>query len=372
MHRALPLALAIASTAFVIPLRADAGDGVDVTWSAPDECPSSVELRRRVTARVPGDASVRARGRVEKRAGRYRLALDIATASMRGERAIEASTCDALASSAAVVIAMSVAAPEAARDGEAAAATTTSTATSAVTPPGTPTSDKTADATPAAAAASAPPTRASPSSPSSPSSPTSPTSPSSPTSSVATSSPDRANEGDARRASEPPSRFLVRAHVVGDAGLLPSAAAGGGLAFGVTVARDLTVEANADLFASQDGTVAGTPGRGASFSLVSAGVRACYTLTHGIEVAPCLGAEIARISASGFGAVQVSDAAALTWGPEGLLAGRIPIAGPVSVRVGIGAFVPMSRQSFVINAAGTVHKPEAIALRTWAGPEVRF
>lgn len=149
-------------------------------------------------------------------------------------------------------------------------------------------------------------------------------------------------------------------------------AVGGGLAFGLVVVRDLSVEANADLFGSRDGTVAGAPGRGASFSLFAAGARACYTLTHGIEIAPCVGAEVARISASGFGAVQVSDATAVTWGPEALLTGRVRLAGPVAVRVGLGAFAPMSRQSFVINAAGTVHQPGAIALRTWAGPEVRF
>ena len=32
----------------------------------------------------------------------------------------------------------------------------------------------------------------------------------------------------------------------------------------------------------------------------------------------------------------------------------------------------MSRQSFVINASGTVHRSDAVALRAWLGPEVRF
>ena len=175
-----------------------------------------------------------------------------------------------------------------------------------------------------------------------------------------------------RRASEPAARFLVRAQVVGNAGLLPVAAVGGGLAIGVMPVRDLSLEASANLFGAQDGTVGGNPARGASFGLFVAGARACWTPTHVVEVGPCLGVELARISASGFGAATVSDAASLTWGPEGLLAARIPIAGPVSIRVGIGAFVPMSRQSFVINAAGTVHQPAAVALQTWAGPEVRF
>ena len=283
--------------ALVVPLRAEADEGVDVTWSAPEECPSSAELRRRVTARVPGDAAVRARGRVEKRAGRYRLALEIATASSRGERTLDAGTCEALASSAAVVIAMSVAPVSAARDDE-----------------------------PAPTAASDPPAPAP-----------------APASAASSPSPDRPNASAPRPSGETLPRLLVRAHVVGDAGLLPGAAVGGGLAFGVMIVRDLGVEAHANLWASQDGTVDGTPGaspRGASFALFSAGTRACWTLTHGIEVAPCLGVEIARLSASGFGTVRDSDASSLTWGPEALLTGRLPIYGPISLRAGVGPSCP--------------------------------
>ena len=87
-----------------------ASDGVDVTWDAPRGCPSSADLQERVTARLPGPSAVRARGRVERASSStWRLALDIETPSSRGERTIEAPTCDALASSAAVVIAMSIA-----------------------------------------------------------------------------------------------------------------------------------------------------------------------------------------------------------------------------------------------------------------------
>lgn len=334
----IAVAVSLASMVSLVPLRADADEGVDVAWTAPDECPSSAELRRRITTRVPGDAAVRARGRVEKHGGRYRLALDIASASSRGERALEASTCEALASSAAVVIAMSVA-PAPSRDDQAAATTTASAAPSApaaASPPAAPaTSTATTTAPPSARA-------------------------------------DRSNASASPRAGERRSHFLVRAQVAGDAGLLPSAAVGGGLAVGVIALRDLTVEASASLFGSQDGTVSGTPARGASFNLVSAAARACWTLTRGIELAPCVGFELARISASGFGAATVSDAASVTWGPEALVAARIPVAGPLSVRVGVGGFAPMSRQSFVINAAGTVHQPAFVALRTFLGPEVRF
>lgn len=328
----------LAAAALLVPLRAAADDGVDVSWAAPDDCPSSAELRRRVTTRVPGGAALVARGRVQKRRGRYRLALDIATASSRGERELDASTCEELASSAAVVIAMSVAPPAAPEpDGEADAAGTSPTAATDTT-------------TTRAAPAPAAPFAASP----------------------AARSPDQPTAPPSARAGDRASRFLVRAQVAGDSGLLPSASVGGGLALGVVVTRDLAIEASANVFGSQDGTLDGTPARGASFSLLSAGARACWTLTHGIEIAPCAGFEVARIAASGFGAARVNEVESVTWGPEVLLTGRIPVAGPLSLRLGIGGVAPISLQSFVINAAGTVHEPGAVALRTWAGPEVRF
>lgn len=326
---------------WLTPLRAHADEGVDVAWSAPDGCPSSADLQRRVSTRLPDDAAVRARGRVEKRGGRYRLALDIATASSRGERALEASTCEALASSAAVVIAMSVA-PASARDDEAATAAAASATTAGST--------ATSTAPPAAAPAPAPAPVAAP---------------------AVTPSPDRGAASSPRSGGRTP-RFAVRAHVAGDAGLLPAAAVGGGIAAGMVVVRDLSLEVGADLYAPQDGTVSGAPARGASFQLFAASARACWTLTRGIEIAPCAGVEVVRIAGSGFGALEVADAESLTWGPEALLTARIPVAGPLSVRLGLGAFVPMSRQSFVINATGTVHQPGAVALRTWLGPEVLF
>jgi len=330
-RRGLAVAFLLASVAFVAPLRAraqqgdavTAGDSLDVEWATPPECPSSGELRRRVAARVPVGLAVRARGRVEKRAARYRLSLEVSTASSRGDRVLEAASCEELVESAAVVIAMSVApAAERAREEEAAAAP----------------------------AAPAPPSAPAP---------------------AASTSPERPSEAPSRRASGAPAHVLVRAELSGDAGLLPIAALGGGLAVGVVLARDLSLEANADLFGSQDGTV-GASAAGASFGLITGGARACYAVTHGLEIAPCVGVEVARIAASGFGAAKVSDADSVTWGPEALVAGRFPVAGPISVRFGLGAFVPISRQSFVISAAGTVHQPGAVALRTWFGPEVRF
>jgi hypothetical protein len=141
---------------------------------------------------------------------------------------------------------------------------------------------------------------------------------------------------------------------------------------GVVVLRSLSIEATARLWSSRDGLVASAPDRGGSFALFAAGARACWALTTRIEIAPCLGFEIARIGASGFGAAKVADADAVTWGPEADLTGRFPLVGPVALRVGIGAVAPISRRSFVIQSTGIVHEPGAVALRGFLGPEVHF
>ena len=77
------------------------------------------------------------------------------------------------------------------------------------------------------------------------------------------------------------------------------------------VVREVSLEAFANLFAAQDATVEGTT-RGASFTLLSAGLRACWSLTRRFELAPRLGVAVDRLSASGFGAARVSDASSLT------------------------------------------------------------
>lgn len=277
---------------------------VEVEWSAPEGCPASGALRLLVVARVPQDAAVRARGRVEHVGELYRLELDVETASGRGERALEAPTCEALASSAAIVIAMSAAAvvagPVRGRTHE----------------------EEVAPATPAA---------------------------------------------------PPAARFLVRGQIIDDSGTLPSLGVGGGLAFGVRIAADVRVEVNANAFGAQDGRVAGTsPARGASFVLLTAGLRACWSLTRRIEVAPCLGIELDRLAGTGFGAAQNEGATALAWLPEALLTLFVPAAGPLGLRAGIGGGVPMSRQSFVITSAGSVHRPAVVAVRAWIGPEMSF
>lgn len=291
---------------------------VTLDWSAPKGCPSGDEVSARTAARLPPDARVTAKGRVTSVGGHYKLSLEIES---KGERVLEAPTCDALASSAAVVLAMSFEpAPPPATEKE----------------------------TPAAAPARDP-------------EPPRPERPSSP----------------------PPAghrrTFGARLHAIGDVGTLPSAGAGGGLALGFDPIARLHLEVTGNVWGAQDGTLSSDASRGATFQLVTAGARGCWVLTRPVTLAPCLGAEAMVLSAHGFGANRPSDATSIGWAPDATLMLGLPLGPHLVLRAGVGASAPTSRQAFVIASGtspdvvdGIVHRPAAVVARGWLGPEVVF
>lgn len=308
--------------------RAEADERVDVRWSAPRDCPSSAELTRRTASRVPEGQHVRAVGRVTKTGAKYKLQLEIESTRAgdalvsKGERSLEAEACDALATSAAVVIAMSVA--PARDEPEAAPEPAPAPATAAPAPP------------PEAAEAREP----------------------------AIVVPARAETKK--------NGVTLRPEAVLDGGTLPSVGFGGGAAIGYDLGR-LHLEARGALFGAVDGTAPSDGGKGASFSLLSGGARVCWAFVASpIEASACGGVGIAHLGATGFGARAVRDGDATLVGPE--LGGSlvVPIAGAVRIRAGVFGFAPISRRSFVITALGAVHEPAAVAIGASVGPEVRF
>lgn len=263
----------------------------------------------------PDPPGVRTHARIEKVGPRYRATLDIESARSRGERVLEADSCDALARSAAVVVAMAVA-PD--RD----------------------------DSPPPAVVTPAPPPE------------------------PMALDQDLGHVPPARNAPDARTRVAIRAQAVADSGRMPTTAGGGGVAIGIDPLARLHLEIFGALFAEQDGRIDAE--RGATFSLLTAGARACWALTRGVEIAPCVGLDVGRLAATGFGAQKVADGAAIVVAPEALVAARFPLAGAFGIRAGLGVLAPMSRQSFVITARGTIHEVPALALSGFVGPEVRF
>jgi hypothetical protein len=255
---------------------------------------------------------------VTNTAGRYQLTLEIQS---KGERVLEAPTCEAIASSAAVVLAMSF-------------------------DPPAPTAQPVSEAP--ASAAREPNANA----------------------------PERATRP--REASSFRRAFHARLHAIGDVGMLPAFGAGGGLAIGFEPVSSVYVEMTGNLWGSQDGTLSDTA-RGAAFRLTTAGARGCWVLSRPLVLAPCVGAEVMVLSAHGFGANRPSDVTAVAWAPDATFILGVPLGTRFMLRAGVGLALPTSRQAFVI-ASGTspdvidsvVHRPASVAARGWLGPEIVF
>lgn len=298
--------MASATTAY-----ADDAERLALEWTAPKECPSAAVVRTRALERMPADfAPMHAQGRVERAGGVYRLVLEI---DARGDRVLEAATCDALASSAAVVLAMSA----------------------------------------------------------------SPVERTEPTQVVAAPSPAPAEEPDrATPPPTSPRRdvFTLRAQAIGDTALLPHYALGGGIGFGVDPIDHLHVELVTSRFGSQLARSERDSTRGAQIGFMSFDLRGCWGLTPGDELATCLGVDIVHINATGVGVEGdvVYDRSSTTWGPDAGLLVALPLGGPFLLRAGGTVFMPIVRESFEIRDLGRIHRPEAVVFRTFLGPEVRF
>ncbi len=316
------------------PALAHAREGFVVGWTAPQECPSSEELARRTALRVLADATLRARGTVERLSGKYRVVLEVESAAFHGERTLEAESCDDLATSTAVVIAMS-AVPAAitvatARGGSTASSSVPSAPSPAITP---------SPVTLPSAVRSSAPAADHPSLP--------------------TSKPKLA-------VTRLQARFVV------DAGLLPTLGAGGEMGLGFVFRTWLHVEARVGAFASQSASLAADTSRGATFLMVSGGARACASLTKRFEIAPCLGVDVSHLASQGFGASKTSAASSTLVSPEGGVRLYAPINRWLGVSLGAFARVPLGRQPFIITASGVVHEPDFVAFRGDFGPEVHF
>jgi hypothetical protein len=269
---------------------------------------------------MPADPpGVKTHAKIEKVGARYRATLDIETARSRGERVLEAESCEALARSTAVVVAMAVA-PE--RD--------------------EPSEEPKKEEPPPPAPAPAAPL-------------------------VEERKPERDRTLRTQSESTP---VTLRVEAAADSALLPAVAIGGGLAVGVRATEKLRFEARAAMFGRQEERA--FDDRGATFSLASGGARACYALTRDVEVSPCLGIDISAVGASGFGAARVGDGTAWVVSPEALVAVRLRLGGPISLLAAGGVLAPLSRETFVITGRGTVHEVPAVLGRAFFGPEVHF
>jgi hypothetical protein len=158
--------------------------------------------------------------------------------------------------------------------------------------------------------------------------------------------------------------------LVADAGALPRWAFGPALE-GSLRTGGLLVMAQAGLLPSE--ATMGANQIGGDFTLIFGAVLGCaLTELKSITVAGCAGGELGRISGRGVGVSDPRLGAALWIAGRTELGVGIPIATRLTLLVRVGAALPASRPTFVVNGSVPVHRAGAVTFRSLLGIELRF
>jgi hypothetical protein len=314
-----------------------------LTWNGPPGCPTTENVQARVDALLGGEASassvadVHAAGQVERVDSGFRLLLNMGVGGTPSSRVIEARTCDELAGAAAIAIAL--------------LARSTLGGVSAPSPDGT-----TADSAASLSAADDPKNA--------------------PSGLVPRAEPATANSKPSSSAETRSARaqFVIDAPIgLAGWGSLPSTELGLGVAVGVRW-KALRAVVRGELWRPQTDDVSGFATR---FTLQSGRAEACLIESmHGLELGPCAGAALQRLTGDGV-ASDVFSAKSLTteWvsGTGGLFA-SLATPGFAHLRFFGEATVLISplRPRFVIDQLGPVHEPALAAPRLDLGCEWIF
>jgi membrane-associated protease RseP (regulator of RpoE activity) len=326
-------ALLLAVAALAIAPRASA---VELTWESPAGCPDRPNVEQRIVKLVgpAAKAEVLVEGRVTVTKTGYHLALTTTREGARGERALDDASCEALADSAALIVAMAI---------DPAAAL-------AIEEP----------AEPVAVVASADPIESEPPPPS-PAVVVAP--PPADVPAIVVRAPERA-------ASVRP-RFLLGGggEVLG--GVFPRAALGAALSAGVLFGP-FRVDVGGRFTPSSAHSLSAPSGASGTFELLVAQARGAYLFTRNAwDLGPTRGVEVGRARGRGHGVSESLEGRA-PWFAGSLGALATLRAGAVAFTIDAALVVPFTRPSFVIEGAGTVHTPAALALRAGLSAEVRF
>jgi hypothetical protein len=296
---------------------------VDLTWNAPEGCPSRdavlAEVSRNLTGVRPRAAVAHAHvTRLAPQRWSVHLVTDVDDTP--GERSFEADSCAALAGATALIVAWTM-------DPRRALGSAPEPAALRATPPVEPSPMDTADAY---------------------------------------SPPASTNTGLSG---------VVAMTAQSDVGTLPNAAWAAEITAGAILGR-LRVEASGSMWSDQDATRNAV--EGAHLHLMDGALRGCWRATVGrsLEIDPCVGAGLAHLSSEGFGETAPYRRDAWWSMVQGGLLGTWAIVGPVALRALVGVAVPLARPAIVIqdSTGGTIplHQPSAAALQAALGVELHF
>lgn len=112
---------------------------------------------------------------------------------------------------------------------------------------------------------------------------------------------------------------------------------------------------------------------GADVDLLTGSAATCTQFSKGIlEAGPCVGFELGRLHASGFGVSSPGEGSTLWAAIEGGGVLSVRIFSQLSLVLRLGAAVPLLRPSFVLVNVGPVFRPPAVTARGSTGVEVVF
>jgi hypothetical protein len=162
-------------------------------------------------------------------------------------------------------------------------------------------------------------------------------------------------------------------HAAAVSGYLPQIALGLGGAVALQGPWALRAELGGIVLLPQDKYFPSMPGIGASFRMIALGARLCRAWSAGrFDFAPCLGVQLTRLAANGFGGARTADGIALTTAPTASLSARLRLWKHLGLRLTLEAAVPLERRRFVYDDLGLLHQPSRLAGQLFVASEVVF
>lgn len=329
MHRRIG-ALALSAVVTVVGTAA-AADPVSLVWNAPEEeCPAGSAVLAQVQRILGATTSHHAVARADVThvdPARWSVHLQTDVDGVQGERTIDATSCESLATATALILALTVD-PSKAR-----------ASLPAAPPP------KNAEAAPAPA----PPPSPSPAPP--------------------------------RRKATRLGAFVAIAGA-GDLGTMPSPAVAPEVTAGVLFGP-VRVELSGDDWGAQNATSKENPSEGAHIHVDDVIARGCFRwrFEPRLELDPCAGAGLVYATSDGFRASNDLSFTPYrksgTWMiADGDLLAAWRLFGPLALRASVGAGLPLARPPFVVlqqqGPSIFLHRSAAIVGRTSLGLEARF
>jgi hypothetical protein len=167
-------------------------------------------------------------------------------------------------------------------------------------------------------------------------------------------------------------RPSLAAGVATDLGTLPKPTVGLSVS-GAVMLSGVRFEPSISYLAPQSGTISDRPGVGARFTSANAMLRACVPFPDSRWwLAPCLGGGADWTRAAGFGARIPQKASIVAPIGGASLLGGWDISSIISLRLELGAIVPLARPEFVVKGDGSVYRRSLLALRGGFGLELHF